>query len=305
MPKKIRIVGAPFTFGQPKLGVERGPKVMRDAGLLQLLGNVEDFGDVSAEISPCDHGQESQMTNGSHGNTKNMPEVGEVCRRLHEAVYKQLSDDSFVVVLGGDHSLAMGSISAVLRKHPETVVIWVDAHADINTPATSSSGNVHGMPVSFLMGLADPAEFASLRWLTSRLPTNHIAYFGSRDVDEPERKILQTHNIPSYDMPSIRSRGILDVLKEGLHKIDPDSCRPIHLSFDIDGVDPEFAPSTGTPVPNGLTMEEALALTKFLADTGRLVSMDLAEVNPALVPDGAVKTARAAVDVIASAAGRK
>ncbi|PJF19672.1 Arginase [Paramicrosporidium saccamoebae] len=216
-----------------------------------------------------------------------------------------------ILTLGGDHSIAIGSVSAISNiiekaleertpvefKKPELIVFWVDAHADINTPTTTSSGNLHGCPVSLLAGLDKKgwAELGCFSWAKERLEsvntgresfiqTSRVVYIGLRDVDEPEQETIDRLEMMEYPMTRFNKEGrnVCKVITDALKTIDPRGEHPIHLSFDIDALDPKYAPSTGTPVPGGLKIEEGVEIIKVLGETKRLVSMDLVEVNPSL-----------------------
>lgn len=174
----------------------------------------------------------------------------------------------------------MGTISGVMRAHPDAVVVWVDAHGDINTPETSTSGNIHGMPVSFLLGIAGelpkvesgPQPFS---WVKPVLRPDRLVYIGLRDVDDGEKKILREHNIRAYSMHEVDKYGIGRVVELALAHVNPDGTRPIHLSFDVDALDPTVAPSTGTPVRGGLTFREGHYICEAIAETGLLVGLDI------------------------------
>lgn len=241
--------------------------------------------------------------------------VAESTERLHDTIYKAGSQHLLrgvlpkMLILGGDHSIAMGSVSAISsllvdavaqdsqRSLPftqsELIVFWVDAHADINTPKTTASGNLHGCPVSLLAGIDGPAwsHLTDFAWATDRLrgrpsfiSPDRLVYIGLRDVDGPEQTIIDERRIAEFPMQRIKAMGrdLKDIINSTLQAMDPQGLHPIHISFDIDSIDPSFAPSTGTPVPDGLLPEEGVFLIDHLRETGRLVSMDLVEVNPAL-----------------------
>lgn len=192
------------------------------------------------------------------------------------------------VTLGGDHSLAMGTISGTLSAHPEAVVIWIDAHADINTAESTNSGNIHGCPVSFLLGLNDPPvpEFA---WVKAALTSSRLVYIGLRDVDAGEKKILKENNIKAFSMHEVDRYGIGKVVEMALDHVNPNRDLPIHLSFDVDALDPSVAPSTGTPVRGGLTFREGHYICEAVYETGLLVALDLMEVNPSLLDSVSVE----------------
>jgi arginase len=229
--------------------------------------------------------------------------VGAVCKEVHDRVYERAKRGDLLLTLGGDHSIATGSISAILRAHPETYVIWVDAHADINTPETTGSGNLHGMPVAFLAKLAGDVE--GFEWLREipALRLDRIFYVGLRDVDEGEKELLKKHGIKHFWSREVSDKGIAAVTTEVLEAVKG---LPIHISFDIDALDPVHAPATGTPVHDGITLDDGIYLCQKLADTGRVVSMDLVEVNPLLSDAaGADITHKSGLELVNNALRRK
>jgi arginase len=192
-----------------------------------------------------------------------------------------------VLTVGGDHSIACGSLFGVLKARPDTGVLWVDAHADLHTPRTSESGNMHGMPVGILMAEdAERARIPGFAWTQGgpRLRPDRIVYIGCRDLDAAERKIIRARNILCFTMFEVDKYGIGQVMERALKHLGP-SC-PLHLSYDIDAVDPEHAPSTGTVVRGGFNFREAHYVAESIAETNRLCSMDLVEINPSLKPGG-------------------
>jgi len=174
----------------------------------------------------------------------------------------------------------MGTISGTLRNHPNACVVWVDAHADINTLETTDSGNIHGMPVSFLMGLG--GKVPAFSWVEPLLRTDSIVYIGLRDLDAGEKAILREHKIKAFSMHEVDRYGIGKVVEMALDHVNPGRDRPIHLSFDVDALDPSVAPSTGTPVRGGLTFREGHYICEAVFETGLLAALDLVEVNPSL-----------------------
>ncbi|QRW02176.1 agmatinase [Ceratobasidium sp. AG-Ba] len=298
-PKTVAIVGCPFSGGQPRAGVDRGPIHLVDAGLQQQLSELgwnvkfdghHQFEDIDAQNdSPI-------------GILKRPRLVSRVTQAVAEAVGAHAKRGELPLTLGGDHSLAMGTISGVLSAHPDACVVWVDAHADINTPATSTSGNIHGMPVSFLLGIAgqlpeheprsDPEPFS---WIKPMLSPDRLVYIGLRDVDPGEKKILRENGIRAYSMHEVDKYGIGRVVELALKHVNPDGTRPIHLSFDVDALDPSVAPSTGTPVRGGLTFREGHYICEAIAETGLLVGLDIMEVNPSLGSSDADVNATVAV----------
>jgi arginase len=243
-----------------------------------------------------------------HRNMLKPRAVSAVTEALSKQVYDHAKEGRFVLTLGGDHSIAIGTISGTAkaireRLGREMAVIWVDAHADINTPETSDSGNIHGMPVAFLTGLASDKPDAPFGWLKDehRVSVKKLVYIGLRDVDRGEKKILRENSIKAFSMHDIDRHGIGKVMDMALGWIGSDT--PIHLSFDIDALDPRFAPSTGTAVRGGLTLREGDFIAECVHETGSLVALDLVEVNPSLEEAGAAETVRSGVSIVRCALG--
>jgi arginase len=245
-------------------------------------------------------------------NMKNPLSVSVATEKLSQQVYEHASEGRCVLTLGGDHSIAIGSISGVAkavreRLGRELAVIWVDAHADINTPETSGSGNIHGMPMAFLTGIAKESRKDVFGWLSKDhlISTTKLVYIGLRDIDSGEKKILREYGIKAFSMHDIDKYGIGKVMERALGYIGQDT--PIHLSFDVDGLDPMWAPSTGTPVRGGLTLREGDFICECVHETGSLVAMDLVEVNPVEAPGdqgiGADETIRAGCSLVRCALG--
>lgn len=283
-PKTAAIVGCPFSGGQAKVGVDKGPIHLVEEGLIQQLSalgwNVQfdghhQFEEISAADDP------------PRGKLKNPRFVARVCESVAQVVAGHAKNGKLPVVLGGDHSLAMGTIGGSLEAHPDACVIWIDAHADINTPETTDSGNIHGMPVAFLLGIAGAVpEFT---WVKPVLKPNRIVYIGLRDVDPGEKRILRENGIKAFSMHEIDKYGIGRVVDMALDAVNPNRDLPIHLSFDVDALDPSVAPSTGTPVRGGLTFREGHYICEAIHETGLLVALDLMEVNPSLSDEESVK----------------
>jgi arginase len=241
---------------------------------------------------------------------KNPRAVSAVTENLAGQVYEQARQGRMVLTLGGDHSIAIGTIAGTAKAireryggRKEIAVIWVDAHADINTPETSDSGNIHGMPVAFATGLAKSEDRDILGWIEDDqlLSTSKLVYIGLRDVDRGEKKILRDYGIKAFSMHDIDKHGIGRVMEMALAHVGTDT--PIHLSFDVDALDPMWAPSTGTPVRGGLTLREGDYIAECVHETGQLVAMDLVEVNPSLEVAGASETVRAGVSLVRCALG--
>ncbi|KAI4095883.1 MAG: hypothetical protein LQ339_007121 [Xanthoria mediterranea] len=252
---------------------------------------------------------------------RNLSLVSDYTYQLALQAYTYVRNNCTLLTLGGDHSLAIGSVAGVAKAIREATgvalgVVWVDAHADINTPESSLSGNVHGMPVAFLTGIAPGAERkpgdgrtskTPFDWLedTHRVDMSKLVYIGLRDFDEAEKKILQQCGAKMFGMAEIKNRGIASIISRALEYLGPDT--PLHLSFDIDALDPTIAPSTGTPVSRGLSLWEGRYIASELAKTERLVAMDLVEVNPleSVDGDGPKKTVTAACQIIEAALGER
>ncbi|KAF5531663.1 arginase [Fusarium phyllophilum] len=285
-PDEVGIVAVGFSGGQPKAGVDIGPAALIESGLLteirdelgyKLFGDesVQQFEDLVPESDPDYRGM------------KKPRHASAVTRKIASHTYEHSREGRMTLTLGGDHSIAIGTIAGTAkatreRLNREIAVIWVDAHADINTPESSDSGNIHGMPVAFLTGLAKEDNEEYFGWLEDdmRLSVKKLVYIGLRSVDVGEKKILREHGIKAFSMHDVDRHGIGRVVEMALAHIGNDT--PIHLSFDVDALDPMWAPSTGTPVRGGLTLREGDFICESVHETGNLVAIDLVEVNPQL-----------------------
>jgi len=221
------------------------------------------------------------------GILKNPRLVSRVAKSVAEVVGAHITRGELPVTLGGDHSLALGTISGTLTSYPETCVVWVDAHADINTVETTQSGNIHGMPLSFLLGIGSKVE--EFTWVKPLLRSDRLVYIGLRDLDIGEKKILRDYKIKAFSMHEVDKYGIGKVVEMALDHVNPNRDRPIHLSFDVDALDPSVAPSTGTPVRGGLTFREGHYICEAICETGLLAALDMMEVNPALADEASVQ----------------
>lgn len=299
----MAVLGAPFSRGQKRRGVEHGPKVIRDAGLIERLSgldySVHDFGDL--------HFHHPEMDEPYMG-VKFPRTVGAANKMLSGAVSRAIGAGHTLVMLGGDHSLGIGSVSGHAQQCPDLCLIWVDAHADVNTPMTSPSGNLHGQPVAFMLKeLQDKMpDIPGFSWTKPVLSSRDLVYIGLRDVDPGEYHIMKNLGIQYFTMRDIDRLGIQRVMEVTLDHLLARKQRPIHLSFDIDAFDPSLAPATGTAVNGGLTYREGIYLTEEIHNTGLLSVMDLVEVNPMLGAnhEAVEATASLAVDVIASSLGQ-
>ena len=295
--RDIDIIGVQIDFGAAQKGVAMGPLAIRYAGLKPDLRNmgysVRDKGD----IVPPEDGM-------SLRNMINFEQVNATNRELYEKVSETLRDGHFPLVLGGDHSLAAGSISAVAKHYEaegEIGIIWIDAHGDWNDDKSTISGNMHGMPFSALCGWG-PASMVDFGQEPHFVPPSGCVQVGGHDFDRAEAARMKEAGLHVFSMDDIDRKGMHNVMQEAV-RIASENTVGIHLSFDVDAITPEYAPGTGTPVANGITAREAFLAVQMLADSGKLLSMDLVEVNPIL--DEKNKTGELASELIQLALGKK
>jgi len=298
--KPVHIIGVPLDLGAGRRGVDMGPSAFRIAGLstqiTDLGRTVIDQGDVPAPIPETQHKSDEHK--------KYIHEIARVCQTLYTRTTDSLDAGALPVVLGGDHSLAAGSVAAsadwVRRFSGYPMgLIWVDAHGDMNTPETTTSGNVHGMPLAALLG-QEPAELASIGSSPSVLP-QHTVLVGIRNLDEREKERIRASGAHVFTMKDIDRHGIADVAERAI-AIASNGTGGIHVSFDMDACDPMFAPGVGTPVRGGLDYREAHMVMEIVADSKLLVALDLVEVNPTL--DLRNTTAEFATELALSALGK-
>ncbi len=292
---QIRVIGAPMDLGADRRGVDIGPSAIRYAGLSEQLRQmgytVLDVGNV---VIPQ---PESQPVGNSR--VKYLEPIVQVAGELSALVTAALEAGEFPLILGGDHSIALGSISGVARVHKDVSVIWVDAHGDFNTEETTPSGNIHGMVLAALAGLGQ-SQLVNFGGWAPKIDASKLVIVGARALDPGEQALLRKHHIHVFTMSEIDEQGMHRVMQQAL-EITNDS--PIHLSLDLDALDPQEAPGVGTPVRGGLSYREAHLVMEHICDSGRLVSMDVVEVNPLL--DHKNETALLAVELIRSALGKK
>jgi arginase len=301
MALKIRIIGVPMDLGQSRRGVDMGPSALRVAGLqsrLKALGHaVEDIGNVSVK-------QPEEQPYGEK-RAKYLNEIAETCRGLAEMTERTLAEGFVPVVLGGDHSIAVGSFSGVsnyFRGQSKRVgYLWLDAHGDMNTPESSPSGNVHGMPLAAIMGYGAP-ELVDLLGFKPKAEPGNIVIVGARDLDAQERKIVKKSGIHVFTMRDIDERGMREVMSDAL-KYAMDDTAGVAVSLDMDFVDPADAPGVGTPVRGGVTYREAHLAMEMIADTESMVSLEVVEINPIL--DEHNRTALLGVELVLSGLGQK
>ncbi len=291
MKKKISIIGVPMDFGQQLRGVDMGPAAARYSGLisrLRELGHeVVDTGDVSIPIRDCNVNTD-----------KYVKEITQICESIYKAGRKAVTKGHFPLFIGGDHSIAVGTVAAVTNDEP-TGLIWIDAHGDFNTPQTSPSGNIHGMPLAALIGEGHES-LVNVGHPGAKILPENVVMIGQRDLDPNEKARLKKAGITVFTMRSIDEQGISLVANKALMKFI--HLKKIHLTVDMDALDPVEAPGVGTPVPGGITYREAHLLMELLADSQKITSMDLVEINPIL--DIANKTAELAVELTLSALGK-
>jgi len=297
----IAIVGAPLDLGAGRRGVDMGPSALRLAGLNQKLSTlgyeVEDLGNVSVA--------QQESVSSSTDNARYLPQIAATCEKLAGKVESAVEVGKFPLVLGGDHSIAVGTVSGVsyaFRKRSASIgLIWVDAHADMNTPETSPSGNVHGMPLACCVGRG-PRELTDIFDYCPKVDGKNVALVGIRDVDITERPIVRESGATAFTMRDIDELGLRVVMERAI-AIASQGTAGFHLSFDMDFVDPMEAPGVGTPVRGGVTYREAHLAMETICDCSRMVSMEIVEVNPVL--DEVNRTALLGVELVMSAMGKK
>ena len=301
MAQKVRIIGVPMDLGQSRRGVDMGPSALRGAGLqasIKKLGvQVEDIGNLSVK-------QPEEMPVGEK-RAKYLQEIAETCGDVAAAAEKSLSEGFLPLVLGGDHSIAAGVAAGVanyFRKEKKQIgYLWLDAHGDMNTPESSPSGNVHGMPLAAIMGYGAP-ELVDLLGFKPKAEPGNIVIVGARDLDAQERKIVKRSGIHVFTMRDIDERGMREVMSDAL-KYAMDDTAGIAVSLDMDFVDPADAPGVGTPVRGGVTYREAHLAMEMIADTESMVSLEVVEINPIL--DEHNRTALLGVELVLSGLGQK
>jgi arginase len=301
MAQKIRILGVPMDLGQSRRGVDMGPSALRVAGLqarLKQLGyQVEDIGNISVKQPEEQHYGDKRA--------KYLNEIAETCQGLAETVEKTLSEEMMPIILGGDHSIAAGSVAGVasfFRKQSKRIgLIWLDAHGDVNTPETSPSGNVHGMPLASIIGYGTP-ELTELCKFKPKVEPQNVAMVGIRELDTKERQLVKKSGVHVFTMREIDERGMRDVMAEAL-RFATDDTNGVAISLDMDFLDPTEAPGVGTPVRGGVTYREAHLALEMIADSHALVSFELVEINP--VVDLHNKTAILGVELALSGLGKK
>jgi len=302
MDRPVRVLGVPMDLGADRRGVDMGPSAVRYAGLTDEIESVGldcvDDGDVPV---PSPEQAKSDGDRSLGGRAKYLESTERVCRRLADDVATAVDGGHFPLVLGGDHSIAIGTVGGVARDR-DIGVVWFDAHADFNTPQTTPSGNVHGMPVAAFLGVG---PFADTDWAPAAgVDPGNVAMVGLRSVDSAEGEALRESDVATYTMNDVDQRGLPDVTRDAL-SVASEGTDCVHVSLDMDFLDPTEAPGVGTPVRGGASYREGHTAMEIVSRTlgSRLVSMELVEVNPVL--DDHNRTAELGVELAASALGKR
>ena len=297
----IAVIGAPMDLGAGRRGVDMGPSALRVAGLYQKLTElgyqVEDLGNVIVD--------QPESLPGGPSHARYLPQIAHTCARLADIVERSADQERVPLVLGGDHSAAIGTIAGMSRNRRKAGhklgLLWMDAHADMNTPDSSPSGNVHGMPLACAIGLG-PAELTGLAGNVPMVDPENVAIVGLRSVDDIEKYNVRGAGVHPFTMRDIDERGMRTVIQQAIHAVSSGTSG-FHLSFDLDAVDPDEAPGVGTPVHGGITYREAHLAMETICDSGMMTSLELVELNPVL--DVANRTAILGVELIMSALGKR
>jgi len=301
MKKKVKIIGVPMDLGAGRRGVDMGPSVIRIAGLDKAIGRlgyqVVDEGNVN--VGPAESLQSTNVR------ARFLPEIVAACKALAKSTEKTLDEGAMPVILGGDHSIAIGSVSGVaahFRKEKKRIgIIWLDAHTDINTPESSPSGNVHGMPLAALLGHG-PKDLTHIEGFAPKIYPENVVVLGARSVDPGESELLRKLRIRVITMSELDERGLASAIKEAI-EIATNGTAGFHATLDMDFVDPIDAPGVGTREPGGATYRETHLAMEKIADSRKMVSLEVTEVNP--LYDTANRTGQMAVEFILSALGKK
>jgi arginase len=300
--KALHLIGVPLDLGGGRRGVDMGPSAFRIAGLgerLAALGYaVADKGDLPAPIPETQSPRDERK--------KYVREIAKVCQKVYQTALGSLEEGAMPIVLGGDHSLGAGSVGATAdwaRRTKELPIglLWVDAHGDMNTPAMTLSGNVHGMPLAALLG-SEPAELATIGGFSPKVLPAHTVLVGIRNLDAREKIAVRDSGVHVFTMKDIDRQGIASIVEQAVN-LAGNGTAGIHVSFDMDVCDPQIAPGVGTPVKGGLNYREAHMVMEIVADSGLLTSLDLVEVNPTL--DVRNATAQLGTELALSALGMK
>lgn len=295
--KKVSIIGVPMSLGQMKDGVDLGPKAIRYAGLHNQLNKLnisfQDKGDISFESVTRNLDPNEKL--------KNIDAIIEKTTELANQVDKAIVEDTFPFVLGGDHSIAMGTLAGLAKHYKNLGVIWYDAHGDLNTQETTPSGNIHGMPLAASLGIGEE-RLVQIGGFAPKVKPENIVLIGIRDLDEGEKELIKEIGIKVYTMQDINKLGMKQVMEETIQYLK-DKTDGLHLSLDLDGLDPSITPGVGTAVPSGISLRESELAMEMLHQSNLLTSLEVVEVNPLL--DDKNKTAEVAVRLISRVFGEK
>ncbi|WP_226677353.1 arginase [Rossellomorea aquimaris] len=298
MKKNISIIGVPMDLGQMRRGVDMGPSAIRYAGIVERLENlgydIKDLGDI--EI-----GQAERVHNNPDTNLRNLKAVAEASETLAGKVNDAIGSGDFPLIFGGDHSIAIGTLAGVSPHYENLGVIWYDAHGDLNTGDTSPSGNIHGMPLAVSLGIGHE-DLTSIGQSSPKIKPENIVIIGARSLDEGERELIKEKGIKVYTMHEIDRLGMTKVMEESIDYLKGRT-DGVHLSLDLDGLDPSDAPGVGTPVLGGISYRESHLAMEMLEESGMITSAEFVEVNPIL--DEKNKTATVAVALMGSLFGEK
>ncbi|MGP4076767.1 arginase [Halobacillus sp. K22] len=296
MNKQISVIGVPMDLGQMRRGVDMGPSAIRYAGmrerLEQLKYDIEDLGDIDIPLPP-------QTGNEKLDNLRNLNEISEGSQSLAVEVDKVVKEGRFPLVLGGDHSIAMGTLAGIAKHYENLGVIWYDAHGDLNTADSSPSGNIHGMPLAVSLGIGHE-KLTSIHGYEPKIKPENVVIIGARSLDEGERELIKERGIKVYTMHEVDRMGMTKVMEESVEYLKGRT-DGVHLSLDLDGLDPHEAPGVGTPVIGGLSYRESHLAMEMLYQSEMITSAEFVEVNPIL--DEKNKTASVAVGLMGSLFG--
>ncbi len=295
MEKKIAVLGVPMDFGQMRRGVDMGPSAIRYAGLIERLEklnyHVKDLGNLNILHQDIDENK----------SLRNLHIITQINEKLMDIVSDTMAQDICPLIIGGDHSIAIGTLAGTAKQYDQMGVIWFDAHGDLNTDKTSPSGNIHGMPLAASLGFGHP-ELTEMGGYKPKIKPENIVIIGARDLDEGEKELIREQNIRVYTMHEIDRMGMPDVMKEAIQYLEG-RVDGVHLSFDLDVIDPSEAPGVGTPVLGGISFRESHLAMEMLAESNLISSVEVVEVNPIL--DEKNKTAELAVALMGSLFGEK
>ncbi|MBM7609188.1 arginase [Lysinibacillus composti] len=296
MRKEISIIGVPMDLGQTRRGVDMGPSAIRYAGVSERLESlnyvVHDEGDIRVEIK-------ERAQSDTESNLKNLKAVADGNEKLGQKVDEAIRSNRFPLVLGGDHSIAIGTLAGVSKHYKNLGVIWYDAHGDLNTAETSPSGNIHGMPLAVSLGIGHPT-LTNIGGYCPKVKPENIVIIGARSLDEGERILIKEKGIKVYTMHEVDRLGMTKVMEETISYLK-ERTDGVHLSLDLDGLDPEAAPGVGTPVAGGLSYRESHLAMEMLSESNIITSAEFVEINPIL--DEKNKTADVAVALMSSLLG--